>query len=218
MTRKERKRKKKEQMKNKRLIKKYYWLRPLSAWTGKPLEDYDYTFIEWGWCPGWDKAFGQMFMDELGAAIKESGQKDYQIVQIKEKFASLRLYDNGSSQKVHDIIRKYEVISQHVCMDCGREAPTIDDGWMSVMCFDCFKKYYRRREQFYDDEPITDEQIKELYGKYVRDEMDENGKHHIPNSYKYTMFKNGDGIVTVEEDISDTVNKIRKRISKFGRY
>lgn len=36
MTRKERKRKKKEQMKNKRLIKKYYWLRPLSAWTGKP--------------------------------------------------------------------------------------------------------------------------------------------------------------------------------------
>ena len=86
MTRKERKRKKKEQMKNKRLIKKYYWLRPLSAWTGKPLEDYDYTFIEWGWCPGWDKAFGQMFMDELGAAIKESGQKDYQIVQIKEKY------------------------------------------------------------------------------------------------------------------------------------
>lgn len=216
MTKKERKRKKKEQMKNKRLIKKYYWLMPLSAWTGKPLKDYDYTFIEWGWCPGWDKAFGQMFMDELGAAIKESGQKDYQIVQIKEKYGMLRLYDNGSTQKVCDIIRKYEIISQHICMDCGCEAPTIDDGWVSVMCFDCFKKHYRSRERYYDYEPITDEEIKELYDKYVCDTVDESGNYHIPNSYKYSTFKNGDDI-TVEVNISDTVNKIRKRISKFKR-
>ena len=87
MTKKQRKQKKKLQTHNRKLIAKYPWLLPRSAWTGKPLKNYDYTYIEWGWSPGWDKAFGKMFMEELGEAIKEAGlEHNYRILQIKEKY------------------------------------------------------------------------------------------------------------------------------------
>ena len=220
MTKKERKRKKKLQMKNKRLIKKYYWLMPLNAWTGKPLKDYDYTWIEWGWCKGWDKTFGQMYMDELGAAIEKSGQKNYRIVQIKEKFGQARLYDNGGGREVEDIISKYEIISENICMNCGCEAPMINDGWMSPKCFDCFKKIYRRKESFYfkkDYVPKTDEEIRDIYDRYIVDKPDENGEYHIPEKYHVKVYDIHGG-KEIEYDISDTVKKIRKRISGYWRY
>ena len=72
-------------MKNKRLIKKYYWLAPRNVWTDKIPKDYDYTYINWGWSDGWNKAFGNIYMKELGDAINEAGQKDFQILQVKEK-------------------------------------------------------------------------------------------------------------------------------------
>ena len=216
MTKKKRKRKKKLQMKNKRLVKKWYWLKPRNVWTSKPLKDYDYTFIEWGWCNGWDKAFGQMFMDELGAAIKEAGQKDYMIVQIKEKYGSLRLYDSGSTEKVERIIDKYEIISQNICMNCGHEAPMINNaGWIMPMCQGCYRKYYRRREKWKIDHysdyvSPTDEEIQEMYENIIMDNPDKNGEYHMPDAYQIHRL-NGDEVV----DISDTVNKVRKRIAKF---
>ena len=86
MTKKERKRKKKLQMKNKRLAKKYYWLIPRNVWSGKVLKDYDYTWIDWGCSPGWEKAYGNMYMKELGDEVNRIGQKDFMILQEKEKF------------------------------------------------------------------------------------------------------------------------------------
>ena len=216
MTKKQRKRKKKLQLRNKYLIKKYYWLMPRNVFTGKPLEDYDYTFIEWGWCNGWDKAFGQMFMDELGAAIKEAGQKDYMIVQIKEKYGSARLYDNGSTEKVHRIIDKYEIISQNICMDCGREAPMINNtGWIMPMCPKCFRKCYRRGEKWRIDHysnyvSPTDEEIQKIYENIIMDNPDKNGEYRMPDTYTIHGMT-GDEVV----DVSDTVDKIRKRIAKF---
>ena len=218
ISKKARKRKKKLQMKNKRLVKKYYWLRPIHIWTGKPLKDYDYTWIEWGWCDGWDKAFGQMYMDELGAAIKEAGQKNYQIVQIKEKYGQARLYDNGSTEKVHEIIHKYEIISENICMRCGREAPTLDDGWVYVYCPKCYKKIIRRREKYFHDnhpeKPImTDDEIMKQYKEIICSKPNEDSTW-LPNSYSVRRFsKDGDEIITY--DISDTVNRIRNRQRKW---
>lgn len=216
LTKRQRKNKKFIKMKNKRLVKKYYWLMPTN-WEGK-VDDYfkDYHYIEWGWSYGWDKAFGQMYMDELGAAIKESGQKDFRILQIKEKYGQTRLYCSGACDKVHDIIRKYEVISENICYYCGKEAPMTDDGWVLPQCFRCFSKVYRNRERHSmeykpDIVPKTDEELRELYNKIVIDKPDEHGEYHIPTSYTVRTFGGGD----VVHDISDTVEKLRKRIGRF---
>ena len=219
LTKRQRKNKKFIKMKNKRLVKKYYWLMPTN-WEGK-VDKYfkDYHYIEWGWSPGWDKAFGQMYMDELGKAIKESGQKNFQIYQIKEKYGQARLYCSGTCDKVHDIISKYEMISENVCYYCGKEAPMTDGGWVLPQCFKCFCKVYRRREQYSIKNhpeiiPKTDEELQELYNKIIIDKPDEHGEYHIPMTYTVRTFDK-DGDKDVIYDISDTVTKLRKRIEKF---
>ena len=100
MTKKQRKRKKKLRMMNKRLVKKWYFLAPRNVWTGQIPKDYNYTWIDWWeFDTGWGKAFGWMFLKELGDAVKESGRKDFQILNQKEKFGELRTYTGYCSAK-----------------------------------------------------------------------------------------------------------------------
>ena len=223
ISKKERKRKKKLQMRNKRLIKKYYWLIPRNVWTDQIPKDYDYTWIDWwDFDSGWGKAFGWQYLKEVGDAINKSGQKHFRIWEIKEKFGQLRVYTSGTTREVHDIIDKYEKISENVCYHCGKEAPMTDDGWMLPKCFKCFCKFYRRREQnwnkYHSQEPVkfkTDEELREIYEEIVCDKPDENGEYHIPNSYRITRSANGEW-QTIDIDISETAENIRKRISKFA--
>ena len=72
MTRRQRKRKKKLQIRNKRLVKQYDFLLPRNVWTDKVPKGYDFSYIDWGWSDGWDKAFGMQYLKELGEAVKES--------------------------------------------------------------------------------------------------------------------------------------------------
>lgn len=191
MTKKARKRKKKLQMRNKRLIKEYYWLLPRNVWTGKPLKNYDYTFIEWGWSEGWDKAFGMMYLKELGDEIKRIGQKNFMILQQKEKFGSCRNYVNGTSREAHDIIDKYEALSQNICYFCGRpDTPMTDLGWILPVCKKCYEKKWRRGT------------------KYEYEDVIDDGDPRMADTYQYKIFsKDGDKIITC--DYSDTTNKIR---------
>ena len=214
-TKARRRERKRTQLKNKRLIKKYYWLRP-TDWMGCPRKDYDYTWIEWGCGKGWDKAFGQMYMDELGEAIKEIRQKDFSIVEIKEKYGMERVYCSGTSDKAHKIIDKYEEISQHICYYCGVEAPMTNDGWILPQCYDCFRKVYKRYDQYFYYVEKTEEEIQQRYKDIIIDEPDNNGEYHIPDTYKVNHYSNGEKSI-IEYDISDTAEKIRKRISKFKK-
>ena len=62
----------------------------------------------------------------------------------------------------------------------------------------------------------TDEELVEMYNSLVYEEPDTNGKWHIPTSYRVRKYSAG---VETEEiiDISDTVEKIRKRQAKWIR-
>lgn len=191
MTKKKRKQKKRIQIRNKKLVKKYYFLAPKNAWTGKIPKDYDYTYINWGCSPGWEKAYGNMYMKELGDEIERIGQKDFMILQEKEKFGSHRLYTNGTSEKAHKIIDKYEHISEHICYFCGRPDTHVTDmGWILPVCPKCYEKKWRRGSKYEYDKVICDENPR------------------IPNTYKVTRFSK-DGDETIEYDIKDTADKIR---------
>lgn len=196
ITKKKRKQKKRIQMRNKKLVKKHYWLMPKNVWTGKIPKDYDYTYINWGCSPGWEKAYGNMYMKELGDEIKRIGQKDFMILQEKEKYGRHELYTNGTSEKAHEIIDKYEFISEHVCYFCGRPDTHVTDmGWILPVCPKCYEKKWRRSSKYKYDEVICDENSR------------------IPNTYKVTRFSK-EGDKTIEYDIKDTVDKIRIRWNK----
>lgn len=148
-----------ERERNKELIEKYPFLMPYNIWTGEPIEDY---FYEYTWLDdmpdGWRNAFGlQMCEDLKNALLEEGGEKllsEYRIDQIKEKFGYLRWYDNWTTKKVQDIIRKYEDLSARTCISCGKPATKISRGWICPWCDDCASKKledYIPISEFYDE-------------------------------------------------------------------
>lgn len=89
---------------------------------------------------GWRKAFGIQMCKDIRKALLSHGWKylfNYRITQIKEKFGTLRWYDYNSTQDVQDIINKYEDLSYHTCIDCGKPATKISTGWICPYCDDC---------------------------------------------------------------------------------
>lgn len=87
---------------------------------------------------GWRKAFGIKMCKEIKTQLKEKGLlKAYRIDQIKEKFGTLRWYDHNTCKEVLDIINKYEDISYHTCINCGKPATWLSRGWISPYCDDC---------------------------------------------------------------------------------
>lgn len=143
--------KKRIKMENKRLCKRYPFLRPRNRfddiimwehpkWDWRYARPYEWTELD-AMPDGWRKAFGKQMCEEIrNALIEENYLYKYRIVQIKEKYGSLRWYDWASSKKVQDIIDKYEEISTHTCIRCGRPATKISLGWISPFCDECAEK------------------------------------------------------------------------------
>ena len=139
--------------KNKELLEKYPWLYPVSEYTGKPLENYDYSFTWMDDIPlGWNIAFGKQMVEELGALLeKYNYQDEYSICQIKEKFGGLRWYDNGfpteGYEEYKEWLDKYEELSFKTCIDCGKPAKYFTRGWITPISEDCAKEYEYTEQQ-----------------------------------------------------------------------
>lgn len=125
---------------NKQLCKKYPFLLPRNRWTGLVHPDYDYSYTELDAMPdGWRKAFGEQICEEIKQELEENNLLDqYRISQIKEKYGRLCWYDFGCTEKMlHEIIPKYEELSKHTCICCGKPATKMTLGWISPYCDDC---------------------------------------------------------------------------------
>jgi hypothetical protein len=200
-----RQKKKQLKMRNKKLVKLHPYLLPRSVWTCKVVKGYDYTWTEYDCLyKGWKTGFGKLLLDDLReACLKTNFLNKLQFSDIKEKYGSLRMYNFGAPQEVHDVIRKYEFISQYICYQCGSPESTIvnDYGWYLPMCKCCWDKNNRRREREGYSVIRSWEEVADL---------DNVG---LPNEYKYTTFSK-EGNITTVVDISETANKIRRKYNK----
>lgn len=153
---------------NKNLCEKYPFLVPRNRFSGKVVDDYDYSYTELDAMPeGWRFAFGEKIceeiMQELNKIENEKVRFSYRIVQIKEKFGYLRWYTNWSTIGLDNIIRKYEQISERTCIKCGAAATKISNGWISPWCDSCansldigsFVPVDKYLEGAYEDEEIS---------------------------------------------------------------
>ena len=147
--------KKRTILKNKQLIQKYPFLLPRYRCNNEILEHYNYTHTELiSLPPGWEKAFGMQLLEDLKQVlIKENMLEQYRILEIKEKYGSLRWYGNIETAKITELLYKYSYLSLHTCVICGKiNVPLYDDGWVSPYCEHCFKeqrkRYYKRIQQF----------------------------------------------------------------------
>ena len=92
---------------------------------------------------GWRKLCEDLCA-ELKMLLKKANCEDeYVIVQVKEKFGSLRWYDNGVSEEFweeyRELISKYERLSKRTCCVCGAPATKISTGWICPFCDKCAK-------------------------------------------------------------------------------
>lgn len=100
---------------------------------------------------GWRKAFGIQLCKEIKQALKRNGCKnsEFIITDIKEKWGQLQIYESGSPKEVHDIIHKYEYISENTCIKCGAIATRRSQGYILPYCDNCnddhtsFSHYYK---------------------------------------------------------------------------
>lgn len=68
--------------------------------------------------------------------------KAMSIQDIKEKWGELAFYCIAT-EEVYNILHKYEIISKHTCIDCGKPARVRTTGWVCPYCEDCVgDKYY----------------------------------------------------------------------------
>lgn len=120
------------------LCKKYPFYKQYNAFSGE-FCGYDSTWYD---CIpyGWRKAFGKKLSKELRKQLKkDKALKSFRFLDIKEKYGTLRLYSNGCSEEVGDIIGKYELLSMCYCIYCGKPTKYITDGWIYYLCEDCAK-------------------------------------------------------------------------------
>ena len=128
-------------IKNRILCRLYPFLVPWNRFTGGTIPNYDYSFTELDALPiGWRKRFGLRMCHEIKDALLRDEDLDrWRIVQLKEKYGVMRLYDNGCRiySDVQNIERKYEALSAHTCIKCGAEATRITLGWVAPYCDKC---------------------------------------------------------------------------------
>ena len=60
------------------------------------------------------------------------------VVQVKEKFGTLRFYYNGGDATVEGMVRMAESMSACICEKCGASSSTKSrDGWVTSQCDSC---------------------------------------------------------------------------------
>ena len=138
--------KKQAKLKYKKLCKRYPFL-IIRAWDDKPI-GFDFTYLD-SMPEGWARAFGkQMCEDIRRVLVKANYLYGYRIMQVKEKYGSLRWYDAGAPSSIYrelqDVIDKYERLSERTCICCGRPATKISLGWISPYCDECAEKFSDR--------------------------------------------------------------------------
>lgn len=120
-------------------------------WTGLPIEDWDYTYINGiGDLPnGWERLF-LLFCKNLRVELEKFNYVDkFSFSQIKEKYGSMRLYNNGypKDSKVAELDYIYEHLSTYICEDCGKPAKCQTEGWIGEYCEDCFNKFNKTSQR-----------------------------------------------------------------------
>lgn len=129
---------------NKDLVAEYPFLDPRPYYGYENVANYDFTWTLMDDVPdGWRLAFGDELLKNLKEElIKNDFLEDYQIYEIKEKYGTLRWYDNFYSENWnHNLRPRYDELSSKTCIDCGKPAKWRSTGWISPYCDSCKKRF-----------------------------------------------------------------------------
>jgi hypothetical protein len=68
-------------------------------------------------------------LEEIGKPL------DYAYAQVKEKFGTIRIYDNGGDEFIDGVIATAEYLSSITCEECGKAGKLCNNGyWLKTLC------------------------------------------------------------------------------------
>jgi DNA-directed RNA polymerase subunit RPC12/RpoP len=146
----EAKRRKTKMLRNKKLVKRYPWI-AIVDWHRNKVKDYSYTMYDF--VPiGWKRAFGKIMLEEYREVlIRNHYLNDFQWIEVKEKYGTLRLYSNGAPGEVLRLESKYDYTSGFFCISCGRiNSPVLTNGWVEPLCEDCYNKRIVKQRRWHE--------------------------------------------------------------------
>lgn len=121
-----------------KLMDEFPWMEGRSWRTGEKLGEP--TSIE---CDdGWSQLIYNLCKELQITYEKMSKEKqnNFYAMQIKEKFAGLRFYTSFVNDEINEAIDKAERKSHNTCEKCGVEGKLRNDGWLQILCDNCYKK------------------------------------------------------------------------------
>jgi hypothetical protein len=79
---------------------------------------------------------------EACEAFEALNLPNFEVIQVKEKFAQLRIYVNGETEEVRRIILAAEDKAAKTCQVCGKpgQPRKKQSGWLWTVCDDCVSK------------------------------------------------------------------------------
>lgn len=95
---------------------------------------------------GW---FGLLFVlcFRIQKYLSENNISNYKVIQIKEKFGTLRFYDENSRHEIDEYVRDAEAVSEVTCEHCGNPGTLRSGNWVMVLCDDCERKTMKGSKQ-----------------------------------------------------------------------
>lgn len=96
-----------------------------------PITDSDFFEVEPGWFP--------LIKDLISDLIKMGWNRE--VIQVKEKFGTLRFYINEGTDDIHRRIAKAEMESATICEATGKHGKLRNDlGWWRTLCDEEYDK------------------------------------------------------------------------------
>jgi hypothetical protein len=131
------------------------------------------------WCK---KYYSPENLEQKELALHNALQQLPEAVQIKEKFGLMRFYTSGGTEEQQAQISLAEIMSSHICEDCGMSTPdVITYGAMSYIRTLCPKhadeqygksrtSYYRTIYSEYKNGKTTYDQFQDKWYSYLKEE------------------------------------------------
>lgn len=204
----EAKRRKTKMLRNKKLVKRYPWI-AIVDWHRNNVKDYSYTMYD-DVPNGWKRAFGKIMLEEYREVlIRNHYLNDFQWIEVKEKYGTLRLYSNDAPGEVLRLESKYDYISGFFCLSCGRiNSPVLTDGWVEPLCEDCYNKRTVKQRRWHEENckgTFTYTPYKDFKKEEQKIEMFATYKCYSPEQGNYEE----------KRDYSQTIKKIIARQHKL---
>lgn len=152
------------------------------------------------WFPnGWRKTIAINMCKELKRALKKDHSlKDFRIYDIKEKYGTLRVSTNFTTDRVEAVMRRYELLSMCYCINCGKPVRYIKTGWINFICEDCAKLLTMQQ-----NERVTVEHIP-IGFKYEDNEVYECSDYSV-NFFRLWDLRLSDYIKYIKEELNKDI-------------